>query len=144
LSGNNPLGWYCPDWCHTWTPPYYDTLSRPWVLEHVAGDSLTVTATPASELTIDVPADIPRDGSVAYEGKTIAKSGSGHLALIGCVTEHATSAKYAVVHEWDGTTLGQGRRLPATVACTEQVYPLVDGTWVFASDAQGGVVLVRP
>jgi hypothetical protein len=143
---DDPGGHYCPDWCHPGAPPQHEALVTPWSLWTV-DEKATFT-----QVAIDVPADVPTDGSVEYQGRAVRKSASGQLTLLGCVTPRPPSPKnpYVVVHTWDGAHLGAGRNLPPEVACpsvfgTGMNDALTDGTWILPSAApSGGIALVSP
>jgi hypothetical protein len=146
---------YCPDWCHPNTPPFSETLLSDWKLQHVSSAAGVLAASP---VTVGVPADIPRDGSVAYAGSGLLPSGN-QVALLGCVTPRRSgstqSPSYAVAHLWDGHATSPMRRLPDAVQDCDKEFtwylPLADGTWVFPANALGvstygaeHIVLVRP
>jgi hypothetical protein len=142
-----PGGHYCPAWCHPGTPPLHEAIVTPWSLW-----TIDASAT-STHVSIDVPADVPTDGSAEYLAIALRTSASGLLTLLGCVSPapSSTAKPYVVAHTWDGTHLGAGRKLPPEVACQASVAgttmndALTDGTWILPSAvAPGGIALVSP
>jgi hypothetical protein len=147
LDTERPVS-YCPAWCHPDTPPFNETLSSDWRLQHVSSSGGALTA---ASVTVGVPADIPRDGSVSYEGRGLLPSGN-QIALMGCLTARSSpTVGRWIAHLSSGQAPGPMRQLPEAAGNCQQPgswdRPLVDGTWVFHTGNElvsDRLVLVRP
>jgi hypothetical protein len=141
------IGRYCPDWCHPGVAPFHEALLQDWRLEVVTQQDPAIVKT----VSIPVPPDVPRDGSVAYEGRALVTF-HNHATIVGCLTAPSgtNTPPHAVLHEWDGSQLGPGRSLPPEVDCPhfdQHDLPLLDGTLVFRHNngaPNTSLVLVSP
>ena len=94
-------------------------------------------------MSFPIPADIPRDGSVAYDGRHIVTTTGSRLGLVGCVMPRSGSSGHYVIHRWDGSALGAGRALSEDIGCSgPRPTMLTDGTWAF--EARSDFVVIQP
>jgi hypothetical protein len=137
------MGAYCPAWCHPGQEPLHEAIVTPVTVHRVddtsAADALT---------SIDPPADVPRDGSVQWNGVDVFRTIAGNLGFVGQTLTPAEAAMHANGHffayELTGTTLGPGRALaPDVTPSFGNIVALTDGSTVFAAYSVHAWVVVR-